>query len=95
MPERDVFQGCHGQGKIREKQIFFKVMEKSGNCVSSQGISKFYLKVSEKSGNFTFVWPFGFGKRFLGSKGDFVQKNPAKMLISAGFITQGFALDGQ
>ena len=50
-----LLQGCHGQGKIREKQIFLKVMEKSGNCVPSQGISKFYLKVSEKSGNFTFV----------------------------------------
>ena len=40
----------HGQEKIREKQISFKVREKSGNCVSSQEISKCYLKVSEKSG---------------------------------------------
>ena len=42
-----------------------------------------------------FVSPFGFGKTFLGSKGVFVSKNPAKILISAGFIAQGFALDGQ
>ena len=74
-------QGCHGQGKIRGKQFFFKVREKSGNCVSSQGMSKLYLKVIEKSGNFTFDWPFGLGRRFLGSKGVFVSNNPAKELI--------------
>ena len=35
-------QGCHGQGKVREKQFFFKVREKSGN----------FVKVSEKSGKY-------------------------------------------
>ena len=34
--------------------MYFEVREKSGNCVSIQENSKFYLKVSEKSGNFTF-----------------------------------------
>ena len=39
-------------GKSPEKQIFFKVRKKSRNSVSSQGNTKFYLKVSEKAGNF-------------------------------------------
>ena len=30
-------QGCHGRGKVREKQNFFKVREKSGNFVKGQG----------------------------------------------------------
>lgn len=83
-----------GSGKSQGKQIFLKVREKSGNWVSSQGISKFYVKLSGKSGNFTFGWPLGFGKRFYGRKDVFVSKNPAKILISAGFKSQGFALDG-
>ena len=29
----DFKQGCHGQGKLREKQKVFKVREKSGNFV--------------------------------------------------------------
>ena len=32
-------QGFHGQGKVREKQKFFKVREKSGNFAKSQGKS--------------------------------------------------------
>ena len=54
-------QGCHSQGKVREKRIFFKVSEKSGNksgnFASSQGYSKFLVKVSEKSENFIFRLP--------------------------------------
>ena len=30
-------QGSHGQGKVREKLYFFKVREKSGNCLIGQG----------------------------------------------------------
>ena len=48
----------------------------------SQGISKFYLKVSGKSEKFTFGWPLGLGRRFLVSEGVFGSKNPAKELIS-------------
>ena len=40
-------QGCQGHGKVREKQKFFKVREKSGKIF---GI----VKVSEKSGNSVF-----------------------------------------
>ena len=32
-------QGCHGLGKVRERQKFFKVREKSGNFVKGQGKS--------------------------------------------------------
>ena len=32
--------------------IFFKVIEKAGNSVLSQGNVKFYIKDSEKLGNF-------------------------------------------
>ena len=39
--------GLPRTGKLRGK-----IGEKSGNCVSNQGISKFYQKVSEKSGLF-------------------------------------------
>ena len=40
-------QGCHCQGKVREKQKFFKVREKSGKILD-------IVKVSEKSGNSVF-----------------------------------------
>ena len=43
---RDELQGCHSQGKVRENN-FFKVREKSGNSVPSQGNTKFYLKAVE------------------------------------------------
>ena len=46
-------QGCHGQGKVREKQKFFKVRE---FCKRS-GKILVLVKVSEKSGNF--VWFVG------------------------------------
>ena len=37
-PRADKFyQGCYSQGKVREKQKFFKVREKSGNLLKSQG----------------------------------------------------------
>ena len=39
-------QGSHGQGKVREKRIFFKVREKSGNLEIGQG----NLKNKQKSG---------------------------------------------
>ena len=32
----DYYQGCHGQGKVREKQTFFKVREKSGDFAKGQ-----------------------------------------------------------
>ena len=54
-------QGCHGQGKTD----FFS---RSGNSISSQGNTKFYLKVSEKSGYFLGE-PLGLGKGFLVDKG--------------------------
>ena len=40
-------QGCHGQGKVREKRMFYKVRKKSGEIF---GI----FKVSEKSRNSIF-----------------------------------------
>ena len=40
-------QGCHCQGKVREKQKIFKVREKSGKILD-------IVKVSEKSGNSVF-----------------------------------------
>ena len=37
-PRADKFyQGCYSQGKVREKQKFFEVREKSGNFLKSQG----------------------------------------------------------
>ena len=41
-------------------QIVFKLGEKSGNCASSQGNFKFYLKVSKKSTNLIFLNHYGF-----------------------------------
>ena len=42
---------------------FFKVRERSGNCVPHQENSKFYLKVSEMSGNLIYFWiAITFGK---------------------------------
>ena len=38
------FQGCHGQGKVREKRNFFKVREKSGTFLKSQGKSLILAK---------------------------------------------------
>ena len=35
----NVNQGCHSQGKVREKQKFFKIREKSGSFLQSQGKS--------------------------------------------------------
>ena len=32
-------QGCHGQGKVREKQKFLKAREKSGKLIKGQGKS--------------------------------------------------------
>ena len=40
-------QGCHGQGKVREKRKFFKVREKSGKIFD-------IVKVGEKSRNSVF-----------------------------------------
>ena len=37
-PSADKFyQGCYGQGRVREKRKFFKVREKSGNFLKRQG----------------------------------------------------------
>ena len=37
-PSADKFyQGCYGEGKVREKRKIFKVREKSGNFLKSQG----------------------------------------------------------
>ena len=41
------YQGCHGQGKVREKRTFFKVRKKSGEIFD-------IFKGSEKSGNSVF-----------------------------------------
>ena len=54
-------KGCHGQGKVREKQKFFKVREKSENFLSgkrlktkrklsmaSQGIFNFLVRGNPK-----------------------------------------------
>jgi len=43
-------QGCHGQGKSQGKKYFFKVREKSGNFVKSQG----KLATLKKSGKISF-----------------------------------------
>ena len=40
----DLLQGCHSQGKVRDKGKFFKVREKSGKIFD-------IVKVSETSGN--------------------------------------------
>ena len=46
----ELLQGCHGQGKVREKQKFFKVREKSGNFAKSQGKSQFLSKSVKSQG---------------------------------------------
>ena len=43
-------QGCHGQGKNLENEIF-PVREKSGNSVDGQGNLERTWKVRKKSGN--------------------------------------------
>ena len=55
-------QGCHGQGKVREKQKFFKVREKSGNFAKSQGKSQFLSKSVKSQGIFFFRLAQGFVK---------------------------------
>ena len=47
---QNMSQGCHGQGKVREKQKFFKVREKSGNFAKSQGKSQFLSKSVKSQG---------------------------------------------
>ena len=54
---------------VRKKIRKTEVWEKSENCVSSQGNSKLYQKVSEKSRNFTFGLTL---RGFLVSKGNVV-----------------------
>ena len=58
---------------VREKsgQIF----SRSGNFASSQGNSKFLVKVSEKSGNFIFRLPQALIMIFLWTKGNVLSKN--------------------
>ena len=48
--DKNLLQGCHGQGKVREKQKFFKVREKSGNFAKSQGKSQFLSKSVKSQG---------------------------------------------
>ena len=60
-------QGCHGQGKVREKQKFFKVREKSGNFAKGHGKSQFLSKSVKSqgilfSGFVKFMKTFSFGK---------------------------------
>ena len=43
-------QGCHGQGKVREKRKFFKVREKSGNFLKGQGKSLILSKSVKSQG---------------------------------------------
>lgn len=78
---------------VREKQIFFKVWEKSGNSVSSQGSTKFVLNISEKSGNYNLVDHWVWEGNSLVVKEFSLQKILAKELI-CWFIAQAFALDG-
>ena len=61
-------QGCHGQGKVRENQKFFKVREKSGNFAKGQGKSQFLSKSVKSqgilfSGFVKFMKTFSFGKK--------------------------------
>ena len=61
-------QGCHGQGKVRENQKFFKVREKSGNFAKGQGKSQFLSKSVKSqgilfSGFVKFMETFSFGKK--------------------------------
>ena len=51
MTPKYMYQGCHSQGKISGKQIFFQVREKSANFVNDQGNLERTWKVGEKSGN--------------------------------------------
>ena len=76
--QRPSFQGCHRQGK----QNLFKVRKKSGNFGLSQGISKFYFKVIEKSGNFIFASQQVWERVFLLAKVVLFQKTFTKELIS-------------
>ena len=43
-------QGCHCQGKVMEKRKFFKVREKSGNFLKSQGRSVILSKSVKSQG---------------------------------------------
>ena len=55
-------QGCHSQGRISGKQIFFQVREKSGNFVDGQGNLERTWKVREKLGD----WKInGYGRQSL------------------------------
>ena len=47
-----VFRVATVREKPGKNRIFLKGIEKPGNSVSSQGNTKFYLKVSEKAENF-------------------------------------------
>ena len=60
-------QGCHGQGKVRENQKFFKVREKSGNFAKGQGKSQFLSK-SVKSQGILFSGFVKFMKTFSSEK---------------------------
>ena len=43
-------RGCHSQGKVRENRKFFKVREKSGNFLKSQGKSVLLSKSVKSQG---------------------------------------------
>ena len=43
-------QGCHCQGKVRKKRKVFKVREKSGNLLKSQGKSLILSKSVKSQG---------------------------------------------
>ena len=43
-------RGCHSQGKVRENRKFFKVREKSGNFLKSQGKSLLLSKSVKSQG---------------------------------------------
>ena len=65
----------HSQGKVREKQNF-QVQEKVKEfCINNRANTKFYLKVSEKSGYFIEGQPLGLGKGFLVGKGNVVSND--------------------
>ena len=81
-------QGCHGQGKVRENQKFFKVREKSGNFAKGQGKYQFLSKSVKSqgilfSGFVKFMKTFSFGKkgvvvdRVMHSNGGFIGQSNA------------------
>ena len=54
-------QGSHGQGKVRDFRIFFKVRELSGNLDFGQGNLQFIKKSGKSQGIFVIILKFFLG----------------------------------